>query len=278
MVSATEATHALVPCLRHHLTGCALCGRGEGGVVPLSPTKPPPKPVHVEDFGVARIEKLAQEQWGRPLTDAERTLYLVKVIGKRTKLPDFDVLEVSAVLQADIDDRFTRGRIYRLRYGQAHCPKCDTFVAVSDLLAVVAYDLRIPNFSGCDCRGEDGLADDTCDLCDGKGWTITSWTDATAYLACEACVARMRQPTKRGSATNFTTTSRAGEEHGRKGQRDRPMCTMCQQRYATSKGTAGRGKQTCTQCAQEEVRAKQEAVKHEIAALRAELAKLGGVK
>ena len=107
----------------------------------------------------------------------------------------------------------------------------------------------------------------TCDDCDSKGWFISSWTQSTAYLACTICTARLRQPTKRGQATNFTTTSRAGEEYARKVVKPGPMCTACQQLSAQKSGK-------CKACHAEELRLAVVTARTESARLRAEIERL----
>lgn len=250
----------------------------------------PRKQVRVQgDFGLARMAVLAQEAWGRGLTTEERATFLAQRITRGTQLPNFDVLNVNAILQADIDSRMTYGRIYRLLRGEevlpyvyldlytARCPKCDSRTDVGNMVPCVAYNLRLPNFSGCECRSDEGVADDTCRLCDGKGFTITSWTEAVAYMMCGECIARERQPTRRGSATNFTTTSRAGEEHARRPQKNRAMCTQCQQRYASRKASK-QGPATCVPCAEEGLRQRMKRNDVELAELRGQIAQLMGGK
>ena len=261
-------------CARHSLLGCALCGATRD-VVSAAPTKAAPRREvkRPYDNGLAVFEaKLAAI--GYVMTPALRAQYLreetLKSIAKeRQRAGDFDTNSVSAVLQADIDSRSLRGRVYQLRNGTVTCPKCTGRTAVGDMHCISGYDVRIPNFSGCDAEGCSREAPRAeCAQCQGKGYFISSWTQTTGYLACTVCVARMRMPTRAGSATNFTTTSRAGEEGPRKLHRAAPMCTSCQQRYAR------KGQSDCRQCHESDVLRKAREAVAEVKRLKAEIARL----
>lgn len=264
-------------CARHALLGCALCGPSGRGVVAATPPREHERrSVNVYDFGLSRVRAAMRELHGRELLPEEVRAWLLDAIRRRAErdAPDFDVNDVMQVLTADIADVRLRGRLYRVSGDKATCPKCGERCDIAALVCVSGFTVRLPNFSKCPvCEGgedEEGSRRG-CDACDFKGYIISSWTQTTAYAVCGLCVARDRQPTKRGSATNFTTTSRAGEEHGRRGQKARPMCPSCQQRYVSRKG---KGK--CTECAAEEARQDVVRMKRTMEAALRELERRGG--
>ena len=255
-------------CVRHHLLGCALCGPSGKGVVSATPPREREHTsVRIFDFGLATFESKVFSMLGVELTDEERAAYIRTQLTKRAEegVPEYDTGDPSAIMAADVISRSTRGRVYEVHHDTAKCPKCAGRVDLANLSVVSGYAIRIPNFSKCPQCERDEARMEGCAECDGRGWVISSWTSATAYLACSVCVARMRAPTKRGSATNFTTTSRAGEEYARKEQRDKPLCTACQQRYATLKGTG-----LCTQCRGAELHREARGIQREIARLKGE--------
>ena len=257
---------SIMRCARHALLNCALCGPDGKRVIAMTPAREHARrEVRVWDFGLAKLNAAAREHWDRDLDADERRTFLTREVLKRADrdTPQYDTNDTRAIIAADIASKATRGRLYSLRNGSARCPRCEARVGVSDLLPVVGWRVQIPNFGKCGtCQGE---GEEGCAECHGLGYVITSWTPATAYLACEPCVARDRQPTKRGSATNFTTTSRAGEERGKRAPREAPMCPSCQQRYGGVK------RAECRPCYEARLHREALEIKREIARLRAAL-------
>lgn len=230
-------------CGTHHLLGCALCGRSNSSTSLTPRREVEPRDIRTPHLIV--MERKLSEVLQRALTPEERSQLVLRAL-RSAHLPDFDIGDVGANLLFDAQSKQLRGRVYEVRGGTARCPKCEARVSPHDLVPCSGYEVRLPNFGNCRaCGGEE----EGCEECNFKGWVIRSWTRTTAYLACQVCIARLREPTKRGSASNFTTSSRAGEEYAKRAVLPGPLCTACQQRRAQKRASV------CSSCAAEAERA-----------------------